>query len=101
MAKPKTPGDVVRAYREVFCLPNGGQSQAQRIVLGDLLKQTGAMQDIVQYDPAGRVDEHATLVAVGRQYVGTYILNKLNLPDRHLAVVADDAIRVEVQRNDR
>lgn len=100
MAKETAAQRLKRAYREVFCLPHSDtQSTAQRLVLGDLMKHTGALQAIACVDSEGRVDASATLVAVGKQSIGLHIVQILNLPDRHLMAVADEAIRVEVQHH--
>lgn len=89
MTKRPTKEDVRRAYTSVFLAPNGDVPEAARIVIADLARLTGGFRSPTQFDAAGRLDDKATLVAIGRQEVWTYLTQKLNLPERQsMAIVA-------------
>ena len=93
-----TPAHVKNAYQRLFMAPNGSVTNVSELVIGDLLKITGGLQSPVQYDNLGKIDNEATLVAIGRQDVWRHINQMLNLPDRTNLQLVQDAIHVGVDR---
>jgi hypothetical protein len=87
---PRKPAanPVKRAYQAVFFAPNGDTPDAQRRVLSDIVKFCAAGRSPVVFDPSGKVDADATLVAVGRQEVWHHINQVLNIPDRDIVRLA-------------
>lgn len=97
MARKIRTQDVKHAYQRVFLAPIGGVQELARIVLGDLLKFTGALQSPTQYDDNQCVDPNATLIAVGRADVWRRIDQMLNLPSDATMAMLKDAIQVGVR----
>lgn len=95
MARKVTTTDVKHAYQRVFMAPQGGVHELARLVLGDLLKFTGALQSPTQYANNG-VDTQGTLIAIGRADVWRHIDQMLNLPSDASMAMLKDAIHVGV-----
>jgi len=77
-----------QAYQSVFFAPNGDMPDAQRRVLGDIVRYCAAGRSPVVFAADGSVDANATLVAVGRQEVWHHINQVLNMPDRDIVRLA-------------
>lgn len=97
MPRKVTTADVKIAYQRVFLVPQGGVNDLARLVLGDLLKFSGAVQSPTQYDTNNRVDTNATLIAIGRADVWRHIDQMLNLPSDAAMAMLKDAIHVGVE----
>lgn len=98
MPRKVTKDDVRIAYQRLFMVMDQ-PSDIARLVLGDLLKVTGGLQDPTQRDDTGKVDMNATLLAIGMQNVWRHIDQMLNLPSSTSMGMLKDAILVGVDHD--
>ena len=88
----KAPDEAARqlkqALRATFLAPNGSMSGAQTIVVAAMAQFCAAGRSPVCFGSDGRVDERATMVAIGRQEVWHWMNQLLGIPDQEVARLA-------------
>lgn len=77
-----------RAWKQLFCAPNGELTTAGRMAVGDLAKYCRAGSPPTTLDASGSVDALATMECIGMQKLFRRICTLLALEERQIATLA-------------